>query len=106
MCRDELIVDDIVNAARLAVEFTLGLDQEAFLADIKTQSAVIHQLLVMGEAVKRLSLAYRESRPQVPWKLVAGMRDILIHGYDIVDMEQVWQTVQADIPDILSNLKQ
>jgi uncharacterized protein with HEPN domain len=64
------------------------MDQNAFLADIKTQSAVIHQLLVMGEAVRRLSLTYRESHVQVPWKLVAGMRDILIHGYDIVDISK------------------
>jgi uncharacterized protein with HEPN domain len=105
MCRDAIIIDDIIHAARLAIEFTAGLDQQAFLSDLKSQSAAIHQLLVMGEAVKRLSLGYRESHPDVPWKLMAGMRDVLIHGYDIVDLDQVWQSLQIDLPEILGALE-
>jgi uncharacterized protein with HEPN domain len=105
MSRDAIIIDDIIHAAQLAIEFTVGLDEQSFMTDLKTQSAAIHQLLVMGEAVKRLSLPYRESRADIPWKLMAGMRDVLIHGYDIVDLDQVWLTLQVDLPEILAALK-
>lgn len=104
MDRDIATLLDIAKAARLVVEFTQGMEQDEFLADVKTQSAVLHQLLVMGEAVKRLSEGLRLKYPQVPWKLMAGMRDILIHAYDVVDLNQVWQTTQVDVPNLLSQI--
>ncbi|MGH2593303.1 MAG: HepT-like ribonuclease domain-containing protein, partial [Anaerolineae bacterium] len=70
--------------------------------DIKTQSAILHQLMVIGEAVKRLSSEFRARHPDIPWALVAGMRDKLIHGYDIVDLNEVWKTAEADVPDLLA----
>jgi uncharacterized protein with HEPN domain len=60
--------------------------------------------MVMGEAVKRLSAEFRTQHPKVPWMLIAGMRDKLIHGYDIVDLEQVWKTAVADITELLTLL--
>ena len=101
MHRDEATLLDIATAARLVLEFTEGMDKAAFLDDIKTQSSVLHQLIVMGEAVKRLSDDFRTNHPEIPWGLMAGMRDILIHGYDIVDLEEVWTTANRDVPDLL-----
>ena len=98
MPRDEAILLDVAKAARRAREFASGYDRVAFLADAKTQSAVLHQLLVLGEAVKRLSEAFRARHPAIPWRLMAGMRDQLIHGYDFVDYDEVWKAVQDDIP--------
>jgi uncharacterized protein with HEPN domain len=60
--------------------------------------------MVMGEAVKRLSKEFRAGHPQIPWPLIAGMRDKLIHGYDIVDLEQVWQTADSDVPALLAEI--
>lgn len=57
--------------------------------------------MIIGEAVKRLSEEFRNSHPNVPWNLIAGMRDKLIHGYDTVDLDQVWQTASFDIPELL-----
>ncbi|HMR68562.1 MAG TPA: DUF86 domain-containing protein [Anaerolineae bacterium] len=96
---------DIIRAAQLALVFTQGQDRETFLQDLKTQSAVLHQLMVMGEAVKRLSLEYREEHPDIPWKLMAGMRDVLIHGYDIVNLKEVWKTINVDVPQVLPLLE-
>jgi uncharacterized protein with HEPN domain len=67
MPRDDAILADMHRAARLALDFVLGMDQAAFTADLKTQSAVLHQLLVLGEAAKRLSGPFRDAHPQVPW---------------------------------------
>jgi uncharacterized protein with HEPN domain len=102
MARDEAVLLDIVRAAQLVLEFRQGMDRAAFFEDLKTQSAILHQLMVMGEAVKRLSVEFRVHHPEVPWTLIAGMRDKLIHGYDIVDLEQVWQTAVGDVPELLS----
>jgi uncharacterized protein with HEPN domain len=81
------------------------LDKAAFLKDLKTQSATLHQLMVIGAAVKRLSPEFRSRYPEVPWALMAGMRDKLIHGYDIVDLDEVWKTANADVPVLLSLLE-
>jgi uncharacterized protein with HEPN domain len=101
MPRDEAVLLDIARAARLVLEFKEGLGKAAFLQDLKTQSAVLHQLMVMGEAVKRLSPDFRAEHPEIPWPLIAGMRDNLIHGYDIVDLDEVWRTAETDVPELL-----
>lgn len=98
--RDLTTLLDIDAAAKLAGEFVVDFDYPAFQSDRKTQSAVLHQLTILGEAVKRLSPEFRVAHPAVPWRLIAGMRDQLIHGYDSVDLEQVWQTVQRDLPNV------
>jgi uncharacterized protein with HEPN domain len=105
MKRDEAVLLDLVRAARLVLEFKQGIDKATFLEDLKTQSSVLHQLMVMGEAAKRLSDDFRDQHPEIPWRLIAGMRDNLIHGYDIVDLEEVWKTVDRDVPQLLAWLE-
>lgn len=87
MRRDDAPLLDITRAARLILEFTAGTSKQAFLNDHKTQSATLHQL------------------PEIPWSLIAGMRDHLIHAYDAVDLEEVWKTVSQDIPDLLNKIE-
>jgi uncharacterized protein with HEPN domain len=99
---DRATLLDIARSAGLVLDFSAGMDRLAFLEDVKTQSAVLHQLLIMGEAVKRLSAGYRDRHPEIPWSLIAGMRDKLIHGYDIVDLDEVWKTATQDVPDLLA----
>ena len=101
MPRDDAHVLDILKAASLAIEFKGSADKAAFLADAKTQSAVLHQLLVIGEAVKRLSPEFRAAHPEVPWRLIAGARDKLIHFYEGVDLEEVWKMVTSDLPELI-----
>ena len=81
------------------------MNKAAFDADLKTQSAVLHQLMVIGEAVKRLSPEFRERHGSIPWSAIAGMRDHLIHGYDLVDLKEVWKTATADVPSLLTALE-
>lgn len=77
-----------------------------FQNDEKTQYAVIRCLEVIGEAVKRIPEDFRELHPDIPWRAMAGMRDRLIHGYDVVDNEIIWITVRNTIPSILEKLSQ
>jgi len=105
MSRDETTLLDIATAARLVLVFVQGLDKEDFLADIKTQSSVLYQLLVVGEAVKRLSREFRAQHSEIPWSLIAGMSDQLIHAYDVVDWDEVWKTVSSDVPALLAAIE-
>jgi uncharacterized protein with HEPN domain len=92
---------DILRAARLAIEFKGSADKAEFLQDAKTQSAVLHQLLIVGEAVKRTSPEFRAAHPEVPWKLIAGTRDKLIHFYEGVDLDEVWKMATSDLPELI-----
>lgn len=104
MRRDEATLIDIANAARLAMDFAAGLTRDEFLRDLKTQSAILHQLMILGEAVKRLSADFRARHSEMPWPLIAGMRNQLIHAYDAVDLDEVWRTLKKDIPDLLDGI--
>lgn len=105
MSRDEATLLDIARSLRLIIEFTREMNESDFLDDVKTQSAVLHQLLVLGEAVKRLSPEFRARHPEIPWVLIAGMRDNLIHEYDSVDLQEVWSTAERDVPRLLASLE-
>ena len=101
MHRDDAHLLDILKAARLAIEFKGPAEKTEFLGDAKTQSAILHQLLIIGEAVKRISAEFRAAHPEVPWRLIAGTRDKLIHFYDGVDLEEVWKMVNSDLPELV-----
>ena len=105
MSRDDATILDMLAACRRVLEFLGGQDQDSFLVDRKTQSAVLHQLMLIGEATKRLSGEFRGRHPQMPWKAVAGLRDRLIHAYDRVDLLTVWTTCQTDIPRLIRFLE-
>ncbi len=105
MQRDDISLVDIAEACRSIAEFIRGLDRAAFLADPKTRSATLHQLLIVGEATKRLSPEFRDRHPEIPWSEMAGMRDVLIHGYHQVDLEEVWKAASVDIPDVLVRIE-
>ena len=76
------------------------------LADnLLVQSAILHQFMVMGEAVKRLSNTFRNDHQSVPWSQVAGMQDNLIHDYLDVDLNQVWDAIEQDVPALLQYIE-
>ncbi len=95
----------MLKAAQLVVEFREDMSKKSFLEDAKTQAAILHQLLILGEAAKRVSPGFRERHQEIPWKMIAGRRDKLIHEYDNVDLDEVWKTVRSDIPRLISQLE-
>ena len=102
--RDDIVVNDITNAAQLIAAFVDGIGKNDFIDDLKTRSAVLYQLTVIGEAVKRLSPEFRLAQTQVPWASMAGMRDHLVHAYDLVDWDEVWETATRDVSGLLKQI--
>jgi uncharacterized protein with HEPN domain len=105
MQKDKAVLHDMLNAGNLVLEFVKDVEKTTFLDDWKTRSAILYQLTVIGEAVRRLSREFRIQHDDIPWSLIAGMRDNLIHGYDIVDWDEVWKTTTKDVPDLLEKLE-
>lgn len=68
-------------------------------------SAILYQIAVIGEATKRLSQEFRQQHPEIPWRDIAGMRDVLIHKYDQVDFDVIWDVVQKKLPELLTLLE-
>jgi uncharacterized protein with HEPN domain len=91
------------DAVERILRYTVA-GREAFLADPMVQDAVIRNLEVMGEAVRRVSAGTRSAHPEIPWKQIAGTRDRVIHGYFTVDLEIVWEIVETELPSLRPRL--
>jgi uncharacterized protein with HEPN domain len=99
-------VEDILDAMDKAEILLDGVAYTQFAADFRINYAVIRALEIMGEATKRLPLELRHQYPTIPWRGMAGMRDRIIHGYDVIDLEIVWEVVKTDIPAIKPQIQQ
>jgi uncharacterized protein with HEPN domain len=84
------------------IERAAASGRDAFMASDILQDAVIRNFEVIGEAVKQLSAGAREQHPDVPWRRIAGFRDVLIHNYLGVDIAQVWEVIERGLPDLKS----
>jgi uncharacterized protein with HEPN domain len=105
MSRDSAYLLDIFEAAKLALNYLEGKEKEEFFKDIQCQDAVIRRLEIIGEAAGRVSAATTTTFPNLPWKKMVNMRNIMIHEYQDVDLGIVWDTVQNDLPPLISLLE-
>jgi uncharacterized protein with HEPN domain len=105
MWRDLAWVLDMLQASRKTVEYARDLDEEHFQASSLHQDAILRQLTIVGEAAKRVSAEFRVGHPEVPWRQVAGFRDVVVHDYSRVDLQEVWRIVQEDLPTLMTLLE-
>lgn len=100
-------LEHMQQAATDACAFVHGLDREHFLADKRTQRAVIMSLVIVGEAATKVMdrcAAFAHAHPEVPWRSMRGMRNRIAHGYFEIDLDLVWDTVQAALPQLIDRL--
>ena len=93
-------LQDILEAIADIETFTAGVDFEGFQANREKVLAVVKSIEILGEAVKKIPNDLRSQYPEVPWKSIAGMRDVLVHEYWGVDVNVVWATVQEGLPPL------
>ncbi len=104
MSRDSAHLLDIFRADKLALSYLEGKSKEESFKDTQCQDAVIRRLEIIGEAAGRVSSATTTKFPNLPWKKMVSMRNIMIHEYEDVDLGIVWDTVQNDLPPLIKLL--
>ncbi|MGA0197838.1 MAG: DUF86 domain-containing protein [Prochlorotrichaceae cyanobacterium] len=99
--RELSYLTDMLNAAKLAQAFVDGVNWENFELDLMRQAAVTRQLEIIGEAARRISPETQAEISAIPWSQIIGMRNRLIHEYDDLDLEIIWDTIQLAVPNLM-----
>lgn len=100
------LLEDMLDCVLAIQQYTSGLSENAFKMNRMAQDAVIRRFEILGEAATQVPQDYRQQHPEIPWGFMAGMRNRLIHGYFLVDLDVVWRTIQNDIPLLEAPLRQ
>lgn len=105
MLRDDASLRDIYQAGQNIVKFSEGLTKADLELDDAQTSAILFQIIIVGEATKRLSPEFRLQHPDLPWTQMAGMRDIVAHQYDKIDFNVMWDVIRRNIPEMLNEIE-
>jgi uncharacterized protein with HEPN domain len=98
-------LDDILEALEKIMEYVDGVSEREFENNTEKQDAVIRRIEVLGEAVKNIPFDFRDKHPDIPWRSIAGMRDVVIHQYFGVTISLVWKVATSDVPAIREKIE-
>ncbi len=99
-----LYILDILESIKSIEEFSKDLTKEKLSKDDLRQSAIIRKIEIIGESVKNFPSSFKEKYPEIPWKDIAGIRDVIIHGYFRVDLNTIWKVIKEDLPDLKNKI--
>jgi uncharacterized protein with HEPN domain len=105
MLRDQEALLDIIEAIRLILQYVEDVDPELLAANIEKQDAVLRRITIIGEATKRLSKDFRNQHPSISWREIAGMRDVVMHNYDEVDLDEIWTVINENLPQLFNYIQ-
>ena len=105
MSRDHAYLFDILESARSILEYTRGKDWESFVKDNLLQDAVVRRLEIIGEASGCVSAETQRKYSQLPWSAMKGTRNKVIHEYDAIQLDIIWDIVQQDLPALVNDLE-
>lgn len=98
-------VRDILAALTAIETYTEGMDRGAFVDDRRTRDAVLHNLMLVGESVRWIPDVILDAHPEVPWRLLRGVRNVVVHEYFGIDDAILWVTVRDDLPPLVDDLE-
>ena len=99
--RDILVyLYDILESAELIESYLASTSESEFYKSGEKQDAILHRLQIIGEAAKHVPASFREEWSQIPWKDIAGIRDIIVHEYFGITLSMIWKTAVEDIPHL------
>jgi uncharacterized protein with HEPN domain len=101
MPRDTHSLLDMLRKAKLIRDFLGDIDRDAFDKDLLRQHGIIYAIIVIGEAANRISEAFKGAHPEIPWQQIKGMRNIIVHDYDQIDLDVVWGVATVNIPSLI-----
>ncbi len=97
------LLQDILQAIESIESYALATYSD-FLKDEKTQDAIMFNLVIMGEAANRIPGEFQENHPEIPWSSIIGTRNVIVHGYDQVKLQIVWDIIHKAIPSLKKSL--
>lgn len=101
----KILLYDILDSIENIEEYTKNINENKFAESLQIQDAVVRRMEIIGEAVKNLPTHFREKHPDIPWKDIAGTRDIIVHDYSGVDIDMVWEIVKDGIPKLKNQIQ-
>lgn len=104
--KPDVYLQDILESIDHIQRFLDGVSEDEFYKNVEKQDAVLRRLEIIGEAVKHLPEEIREDHPDIPWRQIAGMRDIIIHEYFGVTLNMVWIVATDDILDLKAKVEE
>ncbi|MFO7846471.1 MAG: DUF86 domain-containing protein [Balneolaceae bacterium] len=104
--KPDVYLQDILESIEHIQKFLDGVSEDEFYENVEKQDAVLRRLEIIGEAVKHLPEEIREDHPDIPWRQIAGMRDIIIHEYFGVTLEMIWIVATEDILDLKTKVEE
>lgn len=105
MNRDRQFLLDMLVSAKIVVGYVAERSRVDLESDLQLQDAVIRRLLIIGEASNRISQVTQLNLPAIPWRFINGMRNRLVHEYDDIDFDIVWDTLQKSLPSLIIELE-
>jgi len=103
--RDASYLSDMLQAGRAIQDFIAGVDLKGFLGNHMLQAAVERKVEILGQAARLLSEEFKRAHPEVPWKVIVGMRHVLAHEYGEIKQDRMWTVATVHIPRLLPQLE-
>ena len=103
--RWDIYVRDMLDCCERITAYAANQDRSAFFADDLRHDAVLWNITILGEAAGRIPGAVREAHSEIPWHAITGMRNNIVHGYDGIDDNTVWEVIQEGIPELMPHLR-